>query len=197
MLSPLPLYRNTPNSVHCVSISFVRGVAVGAVLDKALLHAMRWSSARYSLLMKAGPVAPTFDLGLSLAVSWDYAELVTVLLEAGAIPLAHGHLEEAERLDSPAIFLQLLVVGTERQVDIDSCLAAKGGNVEVVCSMLEAGANASVNDIYCLKAAAKEGLCEVVSILLAAGVDVNARPYRDRGYDALHHAVNAGNCELT
>ncbi|MHB1047301.1 MAG: ankyrin repeat domain-containing protein [Thermoanaerobaculia bacterium] len=129
------------------------------------------------LFLAAGMPATTGEPGggvLETAVEGGHAEVVRVLLAAGADPNGVGY------AGTP-----LLAVAAERQ------------GVDVVRALLQGGADVArkgAGNATALHAAAGAGRLDNVELLLAAGAKVTART--TRGWTALHSAVHRGDLPM-
>ena len=146
-----------------------RGVKLHAAIEIGDLEAIK------SLIANGADVEETdqrYDTPLGLAIELNRADIVDILLNAGAFPELGSWTSPLEE-------------------------ASIKGNAEIVNMLLNAGADVNTRlekNTTALISAAAYGRFEIVKILIAAGADVNAV---DRKADfALSAAIYSGNKNL-
>ncbi len=153
-----------------------------------------------AMLLQRGADPRPYSSGLIRFAVWrNRADILKALLDAGADP-THA---EAPRsgIVNPAI-IELLTAGGGT-VDIDHAEGGwpplvfqsrgdRGGNVQRVCALLNAGADVNVRNYKgqtALHCAAKAGFDQIVALLLNRGANVNAKD--DKGATPLATALRS------
>jgi ankyrin repeat protein len=144
---------------------------------------------------------------LQTAVECGHLELARFMIDQGAdvnSPAAKDGgctaLQAAASIGDVEFVRALLTAGANaKEVPLE--VAVKDGNDDVICLLLEHGADidgpvASQTGRTALQAAAARGHCYTVELLLARGADVNAPARLVNGMTALQAAARAGNIHI-
>ncbi|KAI5837291.1 ankyrin repeat-containing domain protein [Morchella snyderi] len=181
-------------NIEIVKLLLVIGVDLYPKDHKTLQAAARSGNIEIvKLLFNAGASVNTLS-ALQEAVWRGYSDIVTFLLDTGVD--VNGMGDRHNHVITPNFTIEGMESAHRHLSRPTLEVAAGSGRIDMLCLLLDAGADVKADGMAVLQAAVVSGSTDMVKSLLQAGAEVSSVSTEYKGASALRMAVKSGNMDI-